>query len=128
MTPQEIKLARSFSSHLDRALVLMRKQVWRLFREGVFFVTDEALTSVCERCCQTVVFTFKSPYNSWHPGWCLECILQAFYADEPLYNPYRDPYAPEYNARYDRECRFWEGFLEEQHREQEEDDDGPPIA
>lgn len=126
MRPQEIQQLKAGSPVLARALTVMRGRVWRLLREGVFvrFPAPAGIAQCCGRCDRTILHTFKSPYNSWHPGWCIDCILQAFYDDESLYNPYRDPEAPEYDERYDRECQLWEDFLEEP----KEDEDGPPMA
>jgi len=124
MTPAEIKQLMQQSVALREALTTKRETVWLFLREKVQarygYAPIDAHT--CEKCGKTVYPTLKSIYNAWHPGWCIECVLQAFFDDAELYDPYCDPNAPEYDERHAKEQEFWKNFYTVP-----EDYDGPPI-
>lgn len=125
MTPKEIQQLIQHSPALKEALATNKATMWTFLREKVQtrdgYYPQGAHT--CEKCRKSVYPTLKSVYNSWHPGWCIECVLQAFFDDAELYDPYCDPNAPEYDERHAKEVEFWKDFYTVP-----DDYDGPPIV
>jgi|SRR6266566_6008076 len=80
MTPREIYLLKRQSPVLQHAFSTHRDQVWHFLTQNVRarFGYYPQGSHVCERCQKVVYPTLKSPYNAFHPGWCIECVLQAF--------------------------------------------------
>jgi hypothetical protein len=119
MTPREInELARS-SPVLKRSLKM--RNVYTFLRKEEVAVCCS--NDICEKCNKLNEALLVSPYNGSFPGWCVDCILHAFFADEPLYNKYRDPRSKDYDAVYDNNCKAWDDFSDVP-----DDYEGPEIA
>jgi|SRR5712664_3551723 len=118
MTPKEINQLAQQSPVLKRSL--MRNVYTFLRKEEVAVCCSN---NTCEKCNKLHEDLLVSPYNGPHPGWCVECVLHAFFADEPLYNKYRDPRSKDYDAVYDKQYRTWNAF----EFEDDPDYDVPPI-
>jgi hypothetical protein len=121
MTPQEILRIKQQSPALQRALKAYQVTLWPFLRAQVvarygYYIQGH---HECE-CCQTVVYpTLKSPYNAFHPGWCIECVLHAFLTPgTPLY---KTPQEIEEEQKSRAECYAWEP------PNWPNDYDGPPI-
>lgn len=87
MIPIEIYLLKQQSYKLQHALMTDKIAVWHFLYKHVqsrlgYYPQGE---HHCERCGKTTYPTLKSPYNDFHPGWCIECVLDAFYAHNQTY-------------------------------------------
>lgn len=113
MTPQEIAQLKQQSPALQDALKEHR-EAWAFLRDQVTtrpkpyryyleFPVPEFSSEwfdKCEQCQKTVFPLLKSPYNASHPGWCVECVLDGFFTDAPIYK------SPEEIGR-EREADRW---------------------
>src|SRR5207245_39058 len=97
MTPKEINTLAQQSSVLRRSLKIRNAYTF-LRKEKVAIC---CANDTCEKCDKLHDTLLISPYNGPHPGWCVECVLHAFFADEPFYDKYRDPRSESYDAVYD---------------------------
>ena len=96
MIPIEIYLLKQQSPVLQNALQTDRNVVWRFLSNFVqsrlgYYPQGH---HTCERCGKVCYPTLKSPYNDFHPGWCIDCVLHAFY----FYNQ-AFPYDPRIEPR-----------------------------
>src|SRR5258708_1427985 len=84
MIPIEIFILKRRSPALQRALQSDRDAVWRLLSDHVQsrFGYFPQGAHHCERCDKITYPTLKSPYNNFHPGWCIDCVLAAFLSHE----------------------------------------------
>jgi hypothetical protein len=122
MTPKEINKLAQQSPVLKRSLKM--RNVYTFLRKEEVAICCEKLR--CDKCNELHGALLASPYNGPHPGWCIECVLHAFFADEPLYDKYLDPRSKDYNPKYyDLSHTIIEGPCFEI---DPDDYDGPPIA
>ena len=124
MTPREIARLKQHSPRLQEALKADSRLYHFLRDECIarFDYYPQCAAHTCEQCGVITFPTLKTPYNAFHPGWCLDCTLDAFLSDDPpaRYDPYYDPNAPEYDPVRAREKAMWDSFYENNY-------DGPPI-
>lgn len=88
MRISEIQQLKSSSPALRMAL--SQRDVYRFLREQVTSREDcfPQGAHTCEHCGRVVGLTLMSPYNDPHPGWCIDCVLGAYFTpDMPLYEP-----------------------------------------
>ncbi len=92
----EIQQLKSQSPALRMAL--HDKEAYRFLREQVQAQLN--CYPICEHCLRVVLFTLISPFNAPHPGWCVDCVLGAFYTDDmPLYVPPKKEIPPMYQPK-----------------------------
>ena len=126
MKPQEIAQLKRQSPALQQALKGHRDEVWSFLRDQVRYCYGYYLQDQfeCERCA-ALAYTLKSPYNSWHPGWCIECVLTGFFTDAPIY---KSPEELEGERRQEQYISTLYCPPPWELPDWPEDYDGPPIA
>jgi len=55
-----------------------KSEVWKFLREDVHTSQNSA---ICGRCGVEEIATYGSSYNAMHPGWCIYCVLFAFFSN-----------------------------------------------
>lgn len=88
MRISDIAQLKQQSEALREALKTHDAALWQFLREKV--QTREGCFPQghhgCEQCGKVAQpWTLKSPYNTPHPGWCIDCVLHAYFTGAPYY-------------------------------------------
>ena len=68
-------------------LALSRHDVYHFLREQVQVHVLCAPPDPCPHCQHPVSAFLSHPYSAPHIGWCIDCVLGAYFSGLPLYEP-----------------------------------------